>query len=147
MLMSVNSLGTPALYWASSPDVSKRLSLMPTSSGALAFPDVGPLGGTLLTLPLVVSNALESGTLALLDAASVVAESGPIKVDTSEAGTIEMSDDPAGSSTAPTASSHVSLWQSNAMALRCTASFGIERLRGNAFVVCNQIGWGGEVTS
>lgn len=76
-------------------------------------------GGTVLGLPLIVSNAAPAGAITLIDAGAVTYGEGEAELRIGTAGTIEMSDAPAGDSTTPVAASvsRISLFQSDALAL------------------------------
>lgn len=115
----------PAYY--TTPAVARFLAFMRDALGNVAFPGVTPNGGTLDGIPLRVSQYLANNggsagsPFILVDEAEVwLADDGSVTLDASEQASIEMSDTPTNSSSATvTATSMVSMWQTNSIALRC----------------------------
>jgi hypothetical protein len=63
-------------------------------------------------------------------------------VQVSSEADLEMSDTPASSSTTPTGASLVSMFQTNAVAMRAVATIAAQRLRDDACVLLENIDWG-----
>jgi hypothetical protein len=89
-----------------------------------AFRNAGRQGGVVAGLPMFASDAAPD-IFAVVDAAKVfVADEGQVVIDISTATTLEMSDDPtsatvAGSPPEPTATTAVSMFQTDSAAIRC----------------------------
>ena len=58
------------------------------------FPTMGPMGGTLLTLPFLVSDQLAAGTLLLIDANGIIGGAETIRLDNSTQATLQMDSSP-----------------------------------------------------
>lgn len=116
----------PAYY--TTPAVARLLAFTRDALGNPAFPGVTPFGGTLDGIPLRVSQYLANNggsggaPFILVDESEIfLADDGSVTLDASEQASIEMSDTPAGSSSATVAASSVnfvSMWQTNSIALR-----------------------------
>lgn len=110
--------------WVLDPILTVRMSLARGTGGAPAFPQLGARGGVLAGLPAFVTAALprngspDAGFIVLLDQRAVtVVDEDKADVRISTRGTVEMADNPAGSSTTPVATQTVSLWQSGLTAV------------------------------
>jgi hypothetical protein len=139
LLLAVNTSGTPTLYFAVSPSVAKRAATLPT-----LFPSMTPTGGDMAGVPSVVTTAVEDGSIALIDASGIAADSNTIDLRVSQEADIEMLDNPTQDGTTGGGSSMVSMFQSNSVALQAIASFGVERLRADAIAILSGVAWGGE---
>lgn len=116
----------PAYY--TTPAVARQLALAREALGTPAFPGVTPMGGTLDGVPLRVSQYLANNggsggaPFILVDESEIyLADDGSVTLDASDVASIEMSDAPAGSSSATVAASSVnlvSMWQTNSIAFR-----------------------------
>lgn len=116
----------PAYY--TTPAIARMLSLSREPLGTAAFPGMTPMGGTLDGVPVRVSQYLANNggsggaPFILVDEAEIfLADDGSVTLDASEQASIEMSDTPAGSSVVTVAASsvnHVSMWQTNSIAIR-----------------------------
>lgn len=113
------------------------------SEGGGTFPGMTPAGGTLRGLPCFASNGIPPGQLMVLDAAQIAAAATGVDVQASAAADLEMSDAPTSSSTTPTGASLVSMFQTNAVAMRAVATIAAQRLRDDACVLLENINWGG----
>lgn len=101
------------------PIVAVMLATTRGGSDEASFPGCSAKGGTLLGLPLLVSNAAPTGAITLIDAGAVTYGEGATELRIGTAGMIELDDAPTGDSTTPVAASanRVSLFQSDAVAL------------------------------
>lgn len=119
------NLGARPAYYAT-PAVARSLAFKRDALGNMAFPGVTPFGGTLDGVPLRVSQYLSElndtagGPLILVDEAEIfLADDGNVTVDASEQASLQMDDSPTNSSSATvTATSMVSMWQTNSIAMR-----------------------------
>ena len=142
---TIASAGNDA--WATAIDLrALNASTLVTSTGAFAFPDMGATGGDMLGIPAIVCDALEAGTLALVDGTGFVGDAELITIDASNDTSVEMVDDPTNNSVTPTATTMVSMFQTNSTALLGTAWFGVHRIRDNALALLTDVAWGEDVS-
>jgi HK97 family phage major capsid protein len=133
------------LYFLAAPDTA--LNIATATAEQRLFPEAGVLGGSVLGLPLLVSDGVPLGTLILLDASSIAGNAGDMQVNASRHSALEMSDAPLsnigtlGSPGAPVGSNAVSLFQTNSVAIRCIASFGAAVIRAGSIAVLDGINW------
>jgi HK97 family phage major capsid protein/HK97 family phage prohead protease len=124
------------------------LSLMVNSLGNASFNGMTPTGGTLLGIPVVASqyaaNSSGYGNLVIaLNASDIfLADDGQVRVDASREASIEMSDAPTGNSTTPTATSSVSMYQTNSIAVRAERYINWAKVRSTAVVYMDDVNWG-----
>lgn len=112
-------------YWIMSSALAGRLALVRDASGALAYPTVGALGGTIAGLPLITTGAANEAdsdsaeNIALIDASQISYAEGPPVLRTSQNAMIELDTAPTGDTLVPTAASasFVSMFQCEATAL------------------------------
>jgi hypothetical protein len=101
---------------------AKKLATKSTS-GVRLWPDMGPLGGMMASVPALVSGKLPSGYAVLLDAAAIALGSDAVALDRSEITSLQMDGAPGmsaagGSPVAPTGMTTVSMFQTGSSALR-----------------------------
>jgi hypothetical protein len=101
------------------------LSFLTDALGNPAFPGVTPTGGNYKGVPMRTSQYLANNggsggaPFILVDESEVyLADDGSVTVDASEQASIEMNDAPTSNAGTPTGASLVSMWQTNAIALR-----------------------------
>ena len=114
------------MYFATTPAVAAKLAIRADTVGVRAFPDVTPLGGALLGIPLLVSDGVPSGTLLLIDASRIAANADRVALDMSEQVLLQM--DTAPDSPAAATSALVSAWQHDLIAMKADRWFGFELL-------------------
>jgi hypothetical protein len=81
--------------------------------GAPLFPHVGPMGGTIATVPAVI-NAAAGNKLILIDAAHIAVSDDGLLVDVANAASVALDDAPS------SPASLTSVWQSNTSFIRMT---------------------------
>lgn len=123
---STNLGARPAYY--TTPGAARMLAFATDPLGNQAFPGMTAQGGTLLGVPVRVSQYLANNggsggaPFILVDESEIwLADDGSVTLDASEQATIEMSDTPVGSSSATVTSNgspFVNMWQTNSIALR-----------------------------
>lgn len=123
---STNMGARPAYY--TTPAVARMLAFATDPLGNVAFPGMTAQGGTLLGVPVRVSQYLANNggsggaPFILVDESEIwLADDGSVTLDWSDQATIEMSDTPVGSSSATVTSNgspFVNMWQTNSIALR-----------------------------
>lgn len=123
-------------YFVADPGTATRIGLTTGSDGSSLYPDAGPRGGSIAGIPLVTSREVpsssEGGLLVLVDPTGISFNLTELVVELSDQATLEMSDAPAGSSTAVVAASSVSpvsLFTTNSVALKSVffANWSVDR--------------------
>jgi HK97 family phage major capsid protein len=121
---STNLGSRPAYY--TTPAVARMLAFAVDSLGNRAFPEMTTSGGSLLGTPVRVSQYLANNggsggaPFILVDESEIwLADDGSVTLDASEQASLQMDDAPTNSSSATvTATSMVSMWQTNSIAMR-----------------------------
>ena len=112
------------------------LSTAITSTGVRLFPDVNPLGGSLLGIPVVTSQSA-GNVVALVHTPSILyADEGGVNIDVSREAAVEMNTVPTSPVTA--SSVLVSLWQNNLIGLRAERFINWKRARTTSVVYTTQ---------
>ncbi|TBA25934.1 phage major capsid protein [Rhizobium ruizarguesonis] len=136
LLDTVNS-GEGRLAWIAAPDVANSISLLNDGRGGAS-----PEGlSEFLGLPFAVSPGLAAGTLVLLDGDRILADIESLGVDVSPFTTLQMNDEPTMDAITPTGTSTVSLWQTNSVAVKISALFGVTAGTPDALAVLTGIEW------
>ncbi len=107
-----------------SPSVAVHLALL-RSSGQRAYPDVGINTGVLGGLPLLVSLGADVGATSLIvivDQSKLWTYRGPSELAVSNDAALQMDSAPTQSSTTPTATTTVSMFQTNSVALKAVVT-------------------------
>jgi HK97 family phage major capsid protein len=107
--------------WIMAPLLAAAINLLADGRGAGST--VHALGGSLVGLPVVTSEACETDTIILLDGSSVLLLDEGASIDLSRSGTVEMTDNPSGHGLSPLDSMDtniVSLFQNSMTALLIT---------------------------
>ncbi len=126
------------------------LSLLRNDLGNKEFPDLTLMGGTLEGIPVVTSqyaaNPSGAGNLViLLNAPEIfLSDDGQVTVDISREASLQMADNPtneAGSN--PVATSLVSMFQTNNLAIRAERYINWAKRRSTAVVYMDDVSWGG----
>lgn len=107
------------------PASAAFLATVRGSGGARAYPDINVRGGFLNGLPVLASASVpwglspHLGIIALLDGSRLwLADESEVEFNVSRNATIQMLDNPTNDTVTPTATTAVSMWQTNAMVLR-----------------------------
>lgn len=130
--------------WIMTAVTALALSLMQNPLGQAEFPGIGMNGGTFFGLPVIVSQYVPSGIVALVNASDIYnADEGGVAVDLSREASLEMADNPSHDSVTPTGStSMVSLWQTNSVGFRCERTINWARRRSSAVAYLKDVAWG-----
>jgi len=142
VMLSQLTLGQASrLFLVTNSTNCKRMCMLTDQHGVSAFPDLGPGGGSIQSIPFVISDAVGAGLLYLIDASSIGANGGEMVFTEADQANIHFDDAP---TSPPTASSaYLSLWQTNQVALKVERYFLVERLRSNSVAaVSNSSNWG-----
>lgn len=123
-------------------------SLMRTSLGNPAFPNITSRGGTLQGIPVITSQyvANQSGAGNMVIAVNAqeifLADDGQVEVEASREASLEMSNTPTQNGAAGTGASLVSLWQNNMIALKAERFINWSKRRAEAVVYMDDVNWG-----
>lgn len=135
------NLNFDGLFWVMSGRNAIALSQMTNEIGNLAYPTVTPTGGTLAGFPVMVSNYAPDDFVALVKGSEIYyGDEGGLDVAMSEEASLVMDDSPGGSSTTPTATQVVSMFQTNSVAFRVERFVNWQRRRNEA-VAWMQVQW------
>ncbi len=127
------------LYLVIDPVIAMRLSVMTAFDDKAAFPNLTYAGGEVVGIPVLVTDQITPGTVALIDAAGIAGESDLITMDASDEASIIMDDDP--EAVEPAGATLVSLWQSNQRAIRCVRYFGFQKVRPHPVAVLSGVAY------
>lgn len=125
--------------WIMSSTNALAISLMQNALGQPSFPGLTMTGGTFAGLPVITSEHMasvaESGgsPIILVNASDVfLADDGGISIDASREASLEMLDNPTNNSSSGTATSMVSMFQTNSVALRAERMINWQKRRAAA---------------
>lgn len=130
------------------PQTAQVLGRLQNPLGQSMFPGVSMRGGTLLGTPVITSNYVPAGIVALVNASDIfLADDGQVTVDASREATIQMDGAPTQDSTVPTATAGVSMFQTNSVAIRAERyinwarrrDVGVAYLTGVAWTACVEV--------
>lgn len=132
--------------WIMNSVSAGALGTMVNPLGQPAFPSMNDFtGGSLFMMPVIVSDFV-GNIVVLVNARDIfLAQDDGISIDASDQVSLEMSDAPTGSSATPTATSLVSMWQTNSVAFRAEHGIGWKRMRASAVAYLTGVNWGGAV--
>ena len=117
------------------------LSLMQNPLGQVEFPNVGMSGGTLFGLPVIVSEYVPTGVVALVNASDIyLGDEGGIDISMSTEASLQMDDAPDNPTTDSTVL--VSLWQRNLVGFRAERAINWARRRDSAVAYLTGVDWG-----
>lgn len=133
--------------WIMSATTALALSLMMNPLGQAEFAGLTMNGGTFAGLPVIVSEyvpADSGGGLVVLANASDIyfADEGGVMIDVSREASLQMLDNPTNDSVTPTATSMVSMWQTNSVAFRAERILNWAKRRASAVAVIQDVNWG-----
>jgi HK97 family phage major capsid protein len=143
--------------WIMPATTALALSLMLNPLGQPEFPGITMNGGTLFGLPVIVSQYVPtaydpdaagtdyvSGALvALVNAQDVyLGDDGGVSVDMSQEASLQMDDAPTNNSATPTATSLVSMFQTNSVAFRAERTINWAKRRASAVAALAGVNWG-----
>lgn len=140
-----NPMNTPV--YITTPKVARSLAAMQNPLGQPEFPGVTARGGSLGGVPLIVSNYVSSDTAGalfiLVNASDVyLSDDGQATVDFSNQASIQMLDNPTNDSTNGTATSLVSMFQTDSTALRAHRFCNWSRRRNSGVAYLTGVNWG-----
>lgn len=124
------------------------LSVLATTLGTKQFPNMGINGGYLEGIPVIGSQYAASGAsygnmVIAIDTSSIgLADDGEVSVDISTEAALEMLDNPTNASANGTATTMVSLWQTNSIGIKTERFINWLKLRTGAVVFFDDVNWG-----
>lgn len=131
--------------WIMTATQALALGLMMNPLGQPEFPGIGMNGGALFGLPVIVSEHVPSGTVALVNAGDIyLGDDGGFTVDVSREASLQMDDTPDNPSTASTVM--VSLWQRNMIGFLAERTINWARRRTSSVQVLSGVNWGGDAS-
>lgn len=139
----VATSGAGRYYIAVNPTVAVAASTLATTTGAPAFPEMSPQGGSMCGMPCVVSGGVPAGEAFVIDASGIVAAAGQVEPRESREADMLMANPANMSSTGPAPAMMSSLWQDNCTGFIAEASFGAVKLRDDCVALITGINWGG----
>jgi HK97 family phage major capsid protein len=114
--------------------------------GQAEFPNIQRNGGNLVGLPVLTSQAVPSGTVVAVQPSEIYyADEGGFMVDVSREASLQMLDNPTNASADGTATTMVSLWQTNSVGFRCERILNWALRRSSAVAYLSGVAWGGAV--
>lgn len=139
--------------WIMSSSTALALSLMVNPLGQPEFPGITMRGGTFVGLPVIVSEyvptatagspAVTTGFVVLANASDIYfADEGGVQVDVSREASLQMLDNPTNDTVTPTATSLVSMFQTNSVAFRAERILNWSKRRASAVAVLDGVSWG-----
>jgi HK97 family phage prohead protease len=132
--------------WIMNSINASALGTMINPLGQPSFPTMTDFsGGTLYMMPVIVSDSV-TNIVVLVNAKDIfMAQDDGIQIDASDQVSLQMDDAPTNSSATPTATTLVSMWQTNSVAFRAEHSIGWVRGRTSAVAYLTGVNWGGAV--
>ncbi len=133
--------------WIMSSSTALDLSLMRNALGQKEFPDITMMGGSFEGLPVITSEYVggdSSGSYVILANASDIwlADDGNVVVDASREASLQMLDNPTNNSASGTATSMVSMFQTNSVAIRAERWINWQKRRASAVALISGVNWG-----
>lgn len=130
------------------PNRALRLSMMRNALGQPEFPGLGVNGGTLEGVPVLVSDYVPDSIVVLVNTSDIYySDDGQATVDFSREASIQMLDNPTNDSGVGTATTLVSMFQTDSTALRAHRFVNWSRRRATAVTYLTGVEWGDAATS
>ena len=145
--IAVNIAPTSAV-WIMDATTALKLSLLRNAFGQKEFPDITMNGGVLEGIPVITSQYVPSDTsghlLILANASDIwLSDDGNVTIDASREASLQMLDNPTNSSADGTATSVVSMFQTNSIALRAERFINWKKRRSSAVTMIDQVNYVG----
>src|SRR5262245_25221655 len=130
MLKLITTGADSKLFIITTPLICKMWSMLTDQKGVSAFPDLGPQGGTINKIPVLVSDGLSAGQVVLLDASGIAGAPGDVALQNLNEIMVQLADAP--DSPASGSTNYLSLWQANLTAIVVERYFVGIKLRSDA---------------
>lgn len=139
---AVNNIPIAGSVIIMEPEMSIALGMLQNPLGQYTFAGLDASGGTLFGLPVFTSESVPNGLVVLVKPSEVLlADDGGVAIDVSREASLIMSDSPtSGASTA------VSLWQNNLVAVKAERFINWQRRRDKAVAYLTGCNYGGTIT-
>ncbi|MEI4482223.1 MULTISPECIES: phage major capsid protein [unclassified Phyllobacterium] len=139
---------TPASgVWIMSATTALALSMLTNPLGQPEFPGVTMNGGTFWGMPVIVTEYTPDGFVILANASDIfLADDGQVVIDASREASLQMDDAPTNASNPATATSVVSMFQTNSVAIRAERWINWQKRRPQAVQVLSGVAWGQPTT-
>lgn len=153
----INANATPSSgVWIMNATTALALSMKQNALGQAEFPGITMNGGTFFGLPVIVSQYLpvtpgdpvgppitSDSTIVILANASdiLLADDGGVTIDISNEASLQMDNAPTNNSAVPTATSLVSMFQTNSVAIRAERFINWARRRATAVAYLTGVRW------
>ena len=133
--------------WVMSATTALALSLMVNPLGQPEFPGISMTGGTFQGMPVITSEYFGAvsagGYVALVNASDIYfGDEGGVMVDVSREASLQMLDNPTNNAISGTATSMVSMWQTNSVAFRAERILNWAKRRASAVALLDEVNWG-----
>jgi HK97 family phage major capsid protein len=144
--ISANSQSGPIVLIMRATD-ALGAGMMVNALGQPEFPNISMGGGSLFPgLSVVTSQTVPAGTVIAVQPNDIFfADDGGFMVDVSREASLQMLDNPTNDTVTPTATSLVSLWQTNSVGFRCERILNWKKRRSTAVAYLTGLAWGGAV--
>lgn len=136
-----NLVPLTGLVWVMHPSTALAISNMQNALGQNEFPEMNIMGGTFFGLPAIASeNCIQVGSpvtgegklLVLMNAREILlADDGMVDIEASTEASLQMLDNPTNDVTTPTATTMVSMWQTDSVAIRAIRMINWAKRRSN----------------
>ncbi|MDH0126667.1 phage major capsid protein [Brucella intermedia GD04153] len=124
--------------------LAQQLARVKNPLGQREYPEIGPKGGVLDGLPVITSQYIPAGMLALVAADQIyLADDGQVVIDASREASLQMVDNPANNSGTATPAELVSLWQTNSIGIRAERYINWQKRRAQAVSFVTGANYGG----
>jgi HK97 family phage major capsid protein/HK97 family phage prohead protease len=135
---------TPASgVWIMSATTALALSMLTNPLGQPEFPGVTMNGGTFWGMPVIVTEYTPDGYVILANASDIfLADDGQVVIDASREASLQMDDAPTNASNPATATTVVSMFQTNSVAIRAERWINWQKRRPQAVQVLSGVAWG-----
>jgi HK97 family phage major capsid protein len=142
------NIAPTGLVWIMNATVALRLSLLSGDDDKPIYPTMTMTGGTFQGFPVIVSNYLATTEVILVNAPDIyVADEGQVTIDASREASLQMLDNPTNASSDGTATTMVSMFQTNSVALRAERRINWAKRRAAAVAYITDVDWGGTETA
>jgi hypothetical protein len=146
----ITAKNSGGLVWVMNPGLASSIGLTRNALGQKEFSEINESGGMLEGNPVYVSHNVNANYLVLLKPSDIWRiGSGPLEVSISEQATIEMADNPTGSTKTPTDQSQgiVGMFQTESTAIKAVQAMNFQRRRESAVAWIKDADYGGGIST
>lgn len=144
--VAANNPPTSAVFIMSA-QTALAISLLRNPLGQTEFPGITMNGGTLEGIPVITSEYFAAvsagGYVALVNASDIYfGDEGGVTVDVSREASLQMLTNPTNDTVTPTATTSVSMFQTNSVAFRAERILNWSKRRDSAVALLDEVNWG-----